>query len=95
MIVTYFDDVTFIEGTHPNARTIKPISVRIHGLFSQAQLKSLDDVKRKMAEIARAEGANAILFFKYGQRSTFWTTFLGIDDVSWYGEGVIAQISHQ
>lgn len=92
MIRTTFDGVSFIEGECNEAQQIKPVSVRIHGIFSQAQLKSLDDVKKKMAALAKESGGNAIIQFTYGQRSTFWTTLLGLDDVSWYGEGVIARL---
>lgn len=90
MFTTTTDGVMFVEGEIPGCRQIKPISVKIHGAFSQAQLKSLDDVKKKMASIAKQHGGNAVVQFKYGQRSTFWTTLLGIDDVSWYGDGIIA-----
>jgi hypothetical protein len=92
MIRTTFDGILFIEGECKEAQQIKPISVRIHGFFSQAQLKSLDDVKKDMALLAREAGGNAIIRFTYGQRSTFWTTLLGVDDVSWYGEGIIARL---
>ena len=92
MIRTTFDGILFIEGECKEAQQIKPVSVRIHGFFSQAQLKSLDDVKKDMALLAREAGGNTIIRFTYGQRSTFWTTLLGIDDVSWYGEGIIARL---
>jgi uncharacterized protein YbjQ (UPF0145 family) len=87
MWLTVTDGVVFVEGECSGAKDIGPISVRIHGVFSQAQLKSLDDVKRKMASKAKRVGANGIIRFRYGQRANAWTWLLGIDDVSWYGEG--------
>ena len=95
MYNTEMDGIIFVEGRFPEeARMIRPISVKIHGVLSQAQLKSLNDVKKAMASQARGMGGNAIVEFKYGQRSTFLTTLLGIDDVSWYGEGVLCEIPH-
>jgi hypothetical protein len=94
MIRTTYDGIVFIEGDCPGAQIIKTVSVRITGIFSftQAQLKSLDDVKKKMASLAKKAGGNAIIQFKYGQRCTIWTTLMGLDDVGWYGDGVISQI---
>jgi hypothetical protein len=92
MIRTSFDGVVFVEGSCPGSQHIKTVSVRITGMFSQAQLKSLDDVKKQMAALAKEAGGNAIVQFKYGQRSTIWTALFGLDDVGWYGEGIIAQI---
>lgn len=92
MIRTTYDGVMFIEGDLQAAQPIKPVSVRINGMFSQAQLKTLDDVKRKMAKLAKEAGGNAIVQFTYGQRSTIWTAFFGLDAVGWYGDGVIARV---
>jgi hypothetical protein len=86
-----FQGIKFIEGRPPAATIIKPIRVEIGGVFISAQLKNLDDVKRLMAEQVRAAGGNAIVDFKYGQRSVgFWRSLLDRDDVNWYGEGQIA-----
>jgi len=92
MIRTSCDGVFFVEGSCPESQHIKAVSVRITGMFSQAQLKSLDDVKKKMAALAKEAGGNAIVDFKYGQRSTIWTALFGLDDVGWYGDGIIARI---
>ena len=55
------------------------------------QLKDLDDVKRLMAKRVREQGGNAVVDFRYGQRSVgFWRSLIDRDDVSWYGEGNIA-----
>ena len=71
---------------------IESVKVTINGIFVQNQLKTLDDVKDKMVSIVRSKNANAVLSFKYGQRSTFWRSLIGMDDVHWYAAGVIAVI---
>lgn len=86
-----FDGIKFIEGRPPAARIIKPIQVEISGILTSAQLKNLDDVKRLMANQTRAAGGNAVVDFKYGQRSVgFWRSLIDRDDVYWYGEGKVA-----
>ena len=52
----------------------------------------MDDVKKKMAALAKEAGGNAVVQFKYGQRSTIWTALFGLDDVGWYGDGIIARV---
>lgn len=87
------DGVRFIEGVAPNARLIGPIRVDIGGVIRSAQLKNLDDVKRIMAAQAKSRGGNAIVEFRYGQRSVgFWASLFQRDDVSWYGEGQIVSL---
>ena len=43
--------------------------------------------------VVRALGGNAVVEFKYGQKSSFWQSLLGLDDVSWYASGKIARIN--
>ena len=93
MYYSILDGILFIEGPHPQARLIQEISVKIHGLASQAQLKTLDHVKKKMLPRIKALGGNCIVDFKYGQKSTLWTTLVGVDDVSWYGSGTVARLT--
>ena len=91
----YFDcynGIYFVEG-HPPAKAIKPILTRLDGyFFSQSQLKSLDDVKTAMIKIVKQSGGNAVIDFKYCQKSSFWRSLLSIDDVRWEASGMIAQI---
>ena len=90
---TVFEGVTFVEGRPSSATIIKPIQVEIGGVLTSAQLKNLDDVKRLLAEQARAAGGNAVVDFKYGQRSVgFWRSLIDRDDVHWYGEGKVAVV---
>jgi hypothetical protein len=91
----YFSEhngVFFIEGTISGARRVSPISTELNRFFSQNQLKTLDDLKDKMAQFTKTKGGNAVLSFKYGQRTRFWKSLIGMDDVLWYGSGEIALI---
>jgi hypothetical protein len=68
-------------SSHPTVRTISVKKNRQN--FTLAQIKDL------MAAEAVSAGANAIVEFKYGQRSHKWYQHLLIkwDTESWYGEG--------
>ena len=91
MYTTVFEGLTFVEGCPPSAKIIKPIRVEIGGVLTSAQLKNLDDVKRLMADQTRRAGGNAVVDFKYGQRSVgFLRSLIDRDDVHWYGEGKAA-----
>ena len=87
-----FEGVYFIEGAPKEARPIEPISSELNGYFSQNHLRSLDDLKAKMQKLVVQRGGNCVIDFKYGQRSTFWKSIFGMDDVFWYGTGTIAKI---
>jgi hypothetical protein len=89
-----FDGVIFVEGQLPCADIIGHTKCRLHGIFSQVQLKNLNDVKRRLACNVKSKGGNSLMNFKYGQKSSFWTTLISVDNVNWYGEGDIARISH-
>ena len=94
MYFSKFNDVYFVEGLPANAIVLKNISTVIDGFFRNAQLKTLDDVKRIMAEQVKAEGGNAVVDFKYGQRSGgILRCLFSLDDVCWTGEGKIANIN--
>ncbi len=70
-----------------------PVAVSIGGVLQSAQLRNLDDVKRMMAEKVRTAGGNAVIEFRYGQKSVgFWASLFQRDDVNWYGSGIIALI---
>ena len=88
-----YDGIVFIEGIPSNCKVVRHCEVSIIGFFSQAQIKSLNDVKAKLAKQAKLLNSNAIINFKYGQKSNFWAIF-GIDDVAWYGSGDIAIITN-
>jgi hypothetical protein len=87
------EGITFVEGCTPGAKIIKPIRVEVGGVLTSAQLKNLDDGKRLMVQEVRASRGNAVVDFKYGQRSVgFWRSLFDGDDVHWYAEGRIAVI---
>jgi hypothetical protein len=46
-----------------------------------------------MRDYVLSRGGNSVIDFKYGQRSTFWKSLLGMDDVMWYGSGKVARIN--
>ncbi|HWL11213.1 MAG TPA: hypothetical protein VNQ76_22585 [Planctomicrobium sp.] len=94
MFETTTDGIRFIEGIPERCEIIAPVEVRINGIITSAQLKNLNDVKKLMAVKAKSQGGNAIVEFKYGQRSAgFFASILYRDDVSWYGSGQIANIT--
>lgn len=95
MQVTVHNGITFYEGRPSSAlRVIRPVKVEIGGVFRQAQLKTLRDVKDVLAAEAKKSGGNAIVDFEYGQRSvSFWRSLLQLDEINWYGRGKIAQIT--
>lgn len=90
-----YDGIRFIEGRPPGKhQDLGPIEVKIGGMFQSAQLKSLDDVKRLMADTVKRKRGNAVLDFKYGQRSAgVFASLFQRDDVSWYGSGTIAVVT--
>jgi hypothetical protein len=88
-----FDSIRFVEGHPSGATIIGPVSIQIGGLIRSSQLRSLDDVKRLMAERAHAAGGNAVVDFRYGQRSVgFFASLFQRDDVNWYGTGQVARL---
>lgn len=92
MRFTTYDEVYFIEDEIPSVNILKHIDVKIYGIFSQAQLKSLNDVKKLLASKVKRAGGNCLMNFRYGQKSSFLTTLMGLDDVSWYGAGDVVTI---
>lgn len=84
--------VYFVEGIPSGTQRIKAISTRIDGCFSGAQLQSLDNIKDIMATEVRRYGGNAVVNFKYAQKSSFWRSLISLDDVRWEASGSIATI---
>ena len=85
---TIFDEIIFVEGAEPDSRLLEQISC-VFSFKLGAQLKNLNDVKRSLAQQAKSVGANAVLDFKYGQKSRWFA----VDDVAYFGSGVAAMIS--
>lgn len=92
---TVVDGVAFVEGYVPPVRSIGSIQTEINNFLTQNQLKTLDDLQKKMSQIVRKNGGNAVLNFQYGQRSSFWKSLFGRDDVYWYGSGQMVVLNPQ
>ena len=93
MYCSVYNGVYFIEGTPAGAKIIGNISTVLDGVFRNAQLKTLDDVKKEMSLQVWRNGGNAVVAFKYGQHSMgFWRSLFSLDNVCWKGEGKIAYI---
>ncbi len=82
---TIFEDIIFVEGAEADATLLQKIECDMSFQLG-AQLKNLNDVKRDLAQKARNAGANAVLDFKYGQKSKWFA----IDDVAFFGSGMAA-----
>lgn len=93
--ISIYKGIAFIEGDEPNAKKLRRVEYVKDGFYNQ-QLKDLDAVKDQLAQKARAMGANAIMDFTYGQKSTSWfrSMLLAFDDnVNWYGSGTAIVVS--
>ena len=94
MHMTMEDGIAFYEGTPDGCEPIEQVSIEIGGVVTQAQLKTLKDVKSALAARALRAGGNAVVDFQYGQKSVgFFRSLLQLDDVNWYGSGTIARIA--
>ena len=84
-----YEGIMFIEGHCEFAESKGNIEYKKDSFFNQ-QFRNLDDVKHQLAVKAKNVGANAIINFKYGQKtvSFFKAILLGTDDnVNWYANG--------
>jgi hypothetical protein len=88
--VTIYDGIVISEGKLENARVFGTVSCDLSFRFG-AQLKSHRDVKGDLTQQAKQMGANAIVDFKYGQKSRW----LAIDDVAFFGNGTAVQIPQE
>ena len=82
----------FIEGYEPTANVLGKVEYKKNFSFN-AQLKTLNDVKDQLIEKAQMLGANAIVNFTYGQKSSGWfkSALFSLDDnIKWYGSGEAA-----
>ena len=85
-----YKGVIFIEGAEQTAEILGQVEYK--KLFSfNSQIQTLDCVKDQLIEQTLALGGNAIIDFKYGQKSSGWfESFLfNLDDnIKWYGSGL-------
>ncbi|NIZ14722.1 hypothetical protein [Phaeobacter sp. HF9A] len=92
--ITERGGVKFDESLPENFVPIEKLSTQLNSGFGQDQLKSLRDVKEAMAKEALSLGGNYIASFTYGQKNggvlqQLWS----VDNVLWYGEGVVGNLS--
>ena len=90
-----YNDIIFIEGEEDYIEIKGELQYKKGTLYNN-QLKSLDIVKDQFATNAKQLGANAIINFKYGQKSLGWfrASLLSFDDnINWYGSGTAVLIS--
>lgn len=87
MYVTKFNDIYFVEENVAAERIVTSVEISIGGFYSQC--KTLDDVKQILSMQAKEVGANAVINFKYGQKSKIFS----LDQVKFYGSGVAAILS--
>ena len=85
-----YKGVIFIEGVEQTAKVLGRVEYK--KLFSfNAQVQTLDCVKDQLIEKTIALGGNAIIDFKYGQKSSGWfkSSLFSLDDnIKWYGSGI-------
>ena len=80
-----YKGIIFIEGQEPTAKHLGVIEFKKR-LQIHSQLKTLDIVKDQLIEKNLALGGNAIIDFKYGQKT---------DGAFWYGSGISAIIPEE
>ena len=87
-----YKGIIFIEGAEPSAKILGQVEYK--KLFSfNSQIQTLDCVKDQLVEKTIALGGNAIVNFKYGQKSSGWfkSSLFSLDDnIKWYGNGLAA-----
>ncbi|HHU22091.1 MAG TPA: hypothetical protein GXZ52_01535 [Clostridiales bacterium] len=87
---SFYKGIAFVEGGITNAKVIRPnVSAKLGGFGSH--LKTLADVKDILVEQCISSNANAVINFKYGQK----TKLFAIDDMVFYGSGDLAVLDQQ
>lgn len=95
---TLYKDIIFIEGNEKNESNLGLVKYKKGLKLYNNQLKNLDDVKEQLYQQTKELGGNAVINFKYGQKSASWfkSIFLSLDDnVNWYGEGEAVILSNE
>ena len=90
--MSIYKGIIFIEGEELTAKWLGEIEYKKNFSFG-SQLKTIDCVKDQLAEKTTALGGNAVVNFKYGQKSSGWfkSSLFALDDnIKWYGSGVAA-----
>lgn len=89
---TEYQGVLFFEDAPEDYTAYESISTEIGGVFRNAQLANLNDVKMQLASECKKKKFNAIIKFEYGQKSSgILASIFSRDDVKWYGRGFLAR----
>ena len=92
--ISIYKGFIFIEGLEPTAKVLANIEYKKNFSYN-AQIQTLDCVKDQLIEKTKFLGGNAIIDFKYGQKSSGWlkSSLFSLDDnIKWYGSGIAAII---
>lgn len=92
-----FEGIFFVEGECEYIESKGKVEYKKDSFYNQ-QIKNLDMVKHQLADKAKRLGANAVINFIYGQKSTsaLKSFLLGYDDnVNWYGSGEAVILSDE
>ena len=95
--ISVYKDIIFIEGVEESAKALGKVEYKKSFSYN-AQSKTLNCVKDQLVEKTIALGGNAVVDFKYGQKSSGWfkSALLNYDDnIKWYGSGMAAIISEE
>ncbi|MCL2479000.1 MAG: hypothetical protein FWF22_05820 [Treponema sp.] len=85
-----YNGIVFIEGSSPNQKRGPMVKCDLSFRIG-SQLKSLNDVKKILAEKAKHRGYNCIVDFTYGQKSRW----LAIDDIAFWGKGYLVNLTKE
>lgn len=92
-----YKGIIFIEGNEPTATVLGKVEYKKMCSFN-AQIQTLDVVKDQLVEKTLALGGNAVVNFKYGQKSSGWfkSSLFSLDDnIKWYGNGLATMIPEE
>ena len=95
--ISIYKGIVFVEGNESSAKILGNIEYKKLFTFN-SQIQTLDCVKEQLAEKTIALGGNAVVNFKYGQKSSGWfkSSLFSLDDnIKWYGCGEAAIISEE
>ncbi len=87
-----YKGIFFIEGIEQTAKILGQVEYKKAFSFN-SQIQTLDCVKDQLVEKTIALGGNAVVNFKYGQKSSGWfkSSLFSLDDnIKWYGDGLAA-----
>ena len=94
MRITEKNGVYFTENELDFVENIRTINHKLDGIFGDAMLKNLSDLKKEMANFALSINCNLIHSFKYRQKQkASLRSLFGTDDTYWEGAGICAKVS--